>query len=144
MAVTTWNTVPDYDKWGVDTWWSCEDWIMWHQELKKHFGSNRARQIWEYAFKRSGFGSGNYNCAEYNARFRSYQKANDLKTGVILEGTVGDIIDIPTNIIDFASDTVSNTVDFFKGNTIKTILTIALVGAVVVGGAYAYKSFKSQ
>jgi hypothetical protein len=143
MAVTTWNIAPDYDQWGVDTWWSCEEWIMWHQELKKHFGSSRARQIWEYAFKRAGFGAGTDWCAETNSRFRQYIKTNNLKTGALGEGVVGDIIDIPTNIIDFASDTVSSTVDFFKGNTIKTILTVALVGVVVVGGAYAYKSFKS-
>lgn len=143
MAVTTWNIAPDYDEWGVDTWWSCEEWIMWHQELKKHFGSGRARQIWEYAFKRSSFGAGTEWCAETNSRFRTYIKANNLSTGALGEGVIGDIIDIPTNIIDFASDTVSSTVDFFKGNTVKTILTVVLVGAVVVGGAYAYKSFKS-
>ena len=35
MAVTTWNTVPNYDEWGSDTYWSCEDWIQYHKLLKQ-------------------------------------------------------------------------------------------------------------
>jgi hypothetical protein len=144
MAVTTWNIVPDYDEWGYDTWWSCEEWIMWHKELKKHFGENRAREIWEYAFKRASFGAGTDWCAETNGRFRTYLKENNLKTGVVAEGVIGDIIDIPVNIVDFASDAVSGTTDFFSGSTIKKILTITLVVGGIVGVAYVYKAFKKE
>ena len=35
MIVTTWNIVPDYDAWGVDTSWTCDNWVQWHKELKK-------------------------------------------------------------------------------------------------------------
>jgi hypothetical protein len=144
MAVTTWNIAPDYDEWGYDTWWSCEDWVMWHQELKKHFGDDKARKIWEYAFNRSGNLSGNLSCVDFNKRFREYQDANNLKTNVFLEGVMGDVIDIPSNVIDFASDAVSNTADFFSGSTTKRILTITLVVGSVVALAYAYKAFKTQ
>lgn len=144
MAVTTWNVAPDYDEWGYDTWWSCEDWVMWHQELKKHFGESKARKIWEYAFSKSSNLSGNLSCPDFNSRFRQYQEANNLKTGVLLEGVLGDVIDIPSNVIDFASDAVSNTADFFSGNTTKRILTVTLVIGSVVALAYAYKAFKKQ
>lgn len=144
MAVTTWNITPDYDQWGIDTWWSCEEWIMWHQELKKHFGSSRARQIWEYAFNKSGFGSGTEWCAETNTRFRAYIKTNNLSTGGIGAGVLGDVIDIPAKVIDFASDTVSNVSDFFSGGTTKKILTVGLVVGGLVALAYVYQSFKKQ
>lgn len=142
MAVTTWNVAPDYDEWGYDTWWSCEDWIMWHKQLKNHFGDNLARQIWEYAFSKSSNLSGNLSCPDFNSRFRQYQEANNLKTGVLFEGVLGDIIDIPTNIVDFASDTVSSTVSFFSGDTTKRILTASLIIGGLIGVAYAYKAFK--
>jgi hypothetical protein len=50
MAVTTWNTVPDYDEWGRDTYWNADDWITWHKLLKQHFGQDRANIIWNYAY----------------------------------------------------------------------------------------------
>ena len=40
MAVTTWNTAPNYDEWGSDSYWSCADWVQWHKLLKEKFGKD--------------------------------------------------------------------------------------------------------
>jgi hypothetical protein len=40
MSVTTWNNAPDYDQWGNDTQWDCNDWILYHKLLKAKFGQN--------------------------------------------------------------------------------------------------------
>ena len=76
MAVTTWNTAPDYDNWGSDTSWSCNDWILWHQYLKPKFGQAKANFIWNYAFSQSGTLSKNLDCRTFNSTFREYVKAN--------------------------------------------------------------------
>ena len=62
MSVTTWNTAPDYDQWGSDTSWSCNDWILWHKFLKEKFGKSKANFMWDYAFSQSGSLSSNLDC----------------------------------------------------------------------------------
>ena len=141
MAVTTWNTAPDYDEWGNDTWWSCAEWIQWHWQLKKHFGQQTANDIWNYAFAQSGNLSGNLNCRTFNSDFRKYVLANKLdpfaNAGVfapVLQG-VGTSQDVVSSALKGVSSFVSD-------NKIKNVLNIALIVGVVFGGAYLYKIYK--
>jgi hypothetical protein len=141
MAVTTWDTVPDYDQWGYDTWWNCNDWILWHKFLKDKFGQNKANFIWNYAFSQSGNLSGNLDCRTFDSSFRSYVQKNGLNpfanAGVftpVLQG-VGTIQDVTGGVLGGVSS-------FFTSNNVKKIFTVLTIGAVVVGGLYAYKTFK--
>lgn len=139
--VITWNNVPDYDQWGFDSKWSCEQWIEWHRALKTHFGPDRAKLIWDYAFAQSGNLSENLNCRTFNGSFRSYVAANKLdpmaNAGIftpVLNG-LGSAQDIADNIFDSLSSLT-------KSNTLKNIIVIAGFAVVVFGGAYLYKTFK--
>jgi hypothetical protein len=152
MAVINWNTVPDYDEWGVDTWWKCQDWIMWHKSLVQHFNKETAKDLWNYAFAKSGNFSGNLDCRTFNTTFRKYVKDNDLSpfegAGIftpILEGygTASDIVvgglDTVSNVSSGVFGGINSVLggDAFK----KTISIVAIVGGIV-GIAYVYKAFK--
>tara|TARA_R110002020_G_scaffold242113_4_gene455421 strand:+ start:944 stop:1357 length:414 start_codon:yes stop_codon:yes gene_type:complete len=43
-GVITWQSTPDYDEWGYDSFWSCADWITWYKELKNHYPTDQAKQ----------------------------------------------------------------------------------------------------
>jgi len=141
MSVTTWNLAPDYDQWGSDTSWSCNDWILWHQYLKAKFGKTKANFLWDYAFSQSGTLSSNLDCRTFNSKFREYVKANGLNpfanAGIftpVLQGA-GTIQDVTSGVLGGVSS-------FFTSGNIKTLINILSIGAVVVGGLYAYKTFK--
>jgi hypothetical protein len=152
MAVTNWNTAPDYDQWGADTWWNCNDWILWHKLLKEKFGQNKANFLWDYAFSQSGNLSGNLNCRTFDSSFRTYVKNNGLNpfanAGIfapVLKGT-GTIQDVTGSAIDTTGNVASGileTVDSVLGgsNLKKTISVVLIVGGIL-GLAYVYKSFK--
>lgn len=141
MAVTTWDTAPDYDQWGYDTHWSCNDWILWHKFLKDKFGQNKANFIWNYAFSESGNLSSNLNCRTFDSSFRSYVQKNQLNpfanAGIfapVLQGA-GTIQDVTGGILGGVSSV-------FTTSNVKKIFTLLTIGAVVIGGLYAYKTFK--
>lgn len=152
MAVTNWNTAPDYDQWGSDTWWNCNDWILWHKFLKEKFGQSKANFIWDYAFSQSGSLSGNLDCRTLDSSFRSYVKKNGLNpfanAGIftpVLQGA-GTIKDVTGTAIDTTGNVASGilgTVDSILGggNLKKTISIVVIVGGIL-GLAYVYKSFK--
>lgn len=141
MSVTTWDTAPDYDLWGNDTSWSCNDWILWHQLLVDKFGKTKANFMWEYAYSQSGSLSSNLDCRTFNSTFRDYMKDNGLNpyanAGIfspVLQG-VGTIQDVTGGLLSGVST-------FFTSANVKNILNIVAVGAVLFGGLYAYKTLK--
>ena len=141
MSVTSWNTAPDYDQWGKWYFLELYDWILWHQYLKAKFGKTKANFLWDYAFSQSGTLSSNLDCRTFNSNFREYVKANGLNpfanAGIftpVLQGA-GTIQDVTSGVFGGISS-------FFTSGNIKTILNVLSVGAVVVGGLYAYKTFK--
>ena len=152
MAVINWNTVPDYDEWGFDTSWSCIDWITYHKRLAEHFGKPTAKDIWNYAYAKSGNLSSNLDCRTFNTDFRKYVKDNGLSpfqgAGIftpILEGygTASDIVvgglDTVSNVSSGVFGGINSVLggDAFK----KTISIVAIVGGII-GVAYVYKAFK--
>lgn len=141
MGVTTWNTAPDYDQWGIDTSWSCEDWIQWHKELKNHFGQSTANDIWNYAFANSGNLSSNLDCRTFNSSFRIYVEKNKLEP-YANAGVFSPVLKTYGTVTDVFEGALSSVSSFFGGSAFKNVLNIALIGGVVFGGAYLYKSFK--
>jgi len=147
MSVTTWNTAPDYDEWGIDNSWNCADWIQWHKMLVQHFGKETANYIWNYSYAKSGQFSSNLNCRTFDGDFRQYVASNNLnpyanagifKPVLNTYGSAGEVL-------SGALDTITST---FGGNTfsktVKTILGVAVAGAVIYGGFYAYNTFKKK
>ena len=141
MAVTTWNTAPDYDEWGPDTWWGCDDWIQWHKLLKEHFGQQGANDLWNYAFAKSGQGSGNLDCRTFNSVFRKYVKDNNLDP-YANAGILAPVLQGAGTAQDVVSGTLKGVSGFFTENKVKTIFNVALIGVVILGGVYIYKAYK--
>jgi hypothetical protein len=152
MAVTNWNTAPDYDQWGADTWWNCNDWILWHKLLKEKFGQNKANFLWDYAFSQSGNLSGNLNCRTFDSSFRTYVKNNGLNpfanAGIfepVLQGagTIKDVTGTAINTTGNIASGILGTVDsVLGGKNLKKTLSIVIIVGGVLGLAYVYKSFK--
>ena len=153
MAIK-WDSVPDYDLWGIDNWWNCQEWIMWHKTLVEHFGKENANEIWNYAFAKSGTLSGNLDCRSFNDDFRSYVSLNKLspyqnagifKPVLKVYGTGADIVSGGIDTIGSISSGIFDTVkSVFGGTGLKKTITIVLIAGGVIGGAYVYSKFKKQ
>ena len=149
MAVTTWNIAPDYDQWGSDTWWKCDEWIAWHKRLKEHFGSERAKLIFNYAYAQGSDFSGHYDCRTFNGAFRKYAREEGLDTYASvtipiipqilnLTGSGLELVDDTSNVISGIGETIGS---IFGGNgkTLKLIIYGALALSV---GYLGYRGYK--
>jgi len=149
MAVTTWNIAPDYDQWGSDTWWKCDEWIAWHKRLKEHFGSERAKLIFNYAYAQGSEFAGHYDCRTFNSAFRKYAREEGLDTYASvtipiipqilnLTGSGLELVDDTSNVISGIGESVAS---IFGGNgkTLKLIIYGALALSV---GYLGYRGYK--
>lgn len=147
MALITWNSVPDYDEWGIDTFWNCNDWITWHKKLSEHFGVATATEIWNYAFSKSTNLSSNLDCNSFNTDFRNYVKQYGLKpNNTLISETLGTTTDVLSGALGTTSNVASGvfgTVNsIFGGENLKRTINIILIVGGVVGVAYVYRAFK--
>ena len=138
MIVRTWNTVPDNDEWGADTYWDCSHWIQWHKELKNKFGVDRAKYIWEYAYEKGSSFSKHWDCRTFNREFRTYVAKEKLDA---YKSTPLDIILRPIGV---GSDIVGGVTDVVEslGRNTKSILMIGLGLGVVYFGYKTYKGLQ--
>lgn len=147
MPVINWNSAPNYDEWGIDDFWSCNDWILWHQKLAQHFGESTATEIWNYAFAQSTNLSSNLDCGSIDASFISYVKQHNLNPNSNL---LTDVMGTTTEVLSGALDTTSNVASgvfgtvnsVFGGGNFKKTLNIVLIVGGVLGVAYIYRTFK--
>ncbi len=139
--VITWNDVPVYDKWGIDDYWSADNWIEWYNALKKHFGKEQARQIWNYAFSRGTFGAAHTNFSSFSPDFIDFVKRNQLDDNATW---YGQIFKTTTTVVDGIVDTIDNTIGGVKnaGKTLRVIIPVAAVGLAVYWGFRLYKMAK--
>jgi hypothetical protein len=146
MAVTNWNSVPDYDEWGRDSFWSCDDWMRWHGLLKQHFGPEKARYIWNHAYKQGTMFAAHSDCRTFNSDFRAYATKNNLETyaGASFLGPVMNIVGGAMDLIDGIGDAISGVAGGIgkAGNVIKIIVPLALVGTGVYFGVKAYQNLR--
>lgn len=147
MAVTSWNSVPDYDEWGRDSFWSCDDWMRWHGLLKQHFGAEKARYIWNYAYKQGTMFAAHGDCRTFNSNFRAYATKNNLDT-YAGTGILGPVMNVFGGVLDFVDgigDTISGVAGGLgkAGRVIKVILPLALVGTGVYFGVRAYQNLRN-
>ena len=147
MAIITWNTVPDYEEWGIDTFWSCKDWITYHKKLSEHFGEATATEIWNYAFSKSTNLSSNLDCNSFNSDFRKYVKQYGLKpNNDLISETIGTTTDVLSGALGTTSSVASGVFgtvsSFLGGENLKKTINILLIVGGVVGVAYVYKAFK--
>ena len=141
MAQIKWDTVPDYDQWGVDSFWNCEDWITWHKKLTEHFGKETATELWNYAYAKSGSLSSNLDCRTFNSNFRDYVNKNGL-TPYANAGVFAPILSTYGTASDVLSGPLKGVSSIFQGDNVKKIINIILSGSIIYGGVYIYKFVK--
>lgn len=149
MAVTTWNIVPDYDKWGSDTKWNCDDWVSWHKQLKAHFGQERANLIWNYAYAQGTQFSEHWNCRTFNSNFRSYVKTQGLDPyASVTIPLIPQVLDLSGSLLDVTTgvaNTISQVADTIGGGK---FVKLALYSALFLGIGYigfrGYVSIKNK
>lgn len=143
MALINWDSVPDYDEWGIDTQWSCEEWITYHKRLAEHFGKETANDIWNYAYAKSGALSSNLDCRTFNSTFRAYVNKNGLSpySGA---GIFTPVLSTYGTASDVLGGALSGVSSVFSGNNFKIILNVALIGGGILGAVYVYNSVKSK
>jgi len=145
-VITTWDIAPDYDAWGSDTWWGCTEWMQWHGQLKKKFGAEKAKMIWDYAFAKSGNFSGNLDCRTTNKVFREYVRKEGLNpyqnAGVF--APILNIVGGGLELGESAGDVVGGAAEGVSsiGKYIKYGLGVAVLGVAVLYGIKAYKLLK--
>ena len=139
MAVTTWNTVPNYDEWGSDCVWSCADWIQYHKLLKEKFGQEKANGIWEYAYSQGTAFAAHYNCRTTDSAFRMYVA----KEGLNPYASAG-ILSPALKVLGGSLDILSGAGDFLSslGRNFKYIGYAAIAGTVIYIGFKVYKITK--
>lgn len=148
MAVTTWNTVPNYDEWGSDTYWSCEDWVQWHKLLKEHFGSERAKYIWEFAYGQGTQGASHWDCRTNNSAFRRYASSEGLDmyssaglASIILK-PIGAGVDVVSNVSDAISSLSEDIAGFFGSKNLSPI-KVLLWGTTLIALTFVgYKTYQ--
>ena len=47
------TSTPNYDNWGIDTYWSCYDWVTWYYALKSAYGKEKAKSTFLQALYKS-------------------------------------------------------------------------------------------
>ena len=147
--VTTWNIVPDYDEWGWDDWWNCDDWVTWHKQLKAHFGEERARLIWNYAYAQGTQGAGHLSCRTFDSGFRAYARENNLDTyASITIPLLPEVLNLSGSLFDLVngvSETVSEVAGVFGNNkVIRVAVYTLLFGGIAYLGYRGYQSIKKN
>ncbi len=146
--VITYQSEPDYDEWGKDTYWKTSDWIYWLSLLEQQYGKTQAAQIFYQAWTKpsffDAFGDVRGDWLSFDTGFRASMRNYTLPNGVnllsVLEGGswgsglfggVSDVINVGVGGgLSDASSAVSNTT-----KTLKWLLPVLLV-LLLVGVAY--------
>lgn len=149
MAVTTWNIAPDYDEWGRDNYWSCDEWIAWHKRLKEHFGDERAKLIWNYAYAQGTLGASHTDCRTTNSAFRKYAREQGLDTyASVTIPIIPQILNITGSGVELLDDTsnviggIGESVASIFGGSGKTFKTIIYGGLALSVGYLMYRGYK--
>lgn len=129
------DSTPDYDSWGPDDYWSCEDWITWHKALKAKYGKAEADSKWLAAWNAQDSFEHNYNWCKYAAAFNTYVSTEKLAASHLL----ADIFSGVTKIGENAVDTATSTSKILK-YLIPTVIVIIVIGAIIYFGK-RYKVF---
>jgi hypothetical protein len=136
--VITENSIPNLDNWGWDDFWTCSDWIAWHQIMKSKKGKEYADSNFLKWWNEQGLGSHALDCRSFNSTFRDYlRKENILEN---LYGGVGIVAQPIGYTTDIASDLAQGVSTTAK--VLKYVLPVASIIAIGIGGYWLYSKIK--
>jgi hypothetical protein len=119
---------PDYDGWGPDTYWRCNEWIQWHQALKNAYGLTEANTKFITAYHKAGFGAASYDCRTFNQEFRTYARQNGF-FDALFEGIgslmqpVGSVLETGGNVLG----TVQSVTEVIRKLTPLLVITAVII-----------------
>lgn len=122
-----WDSIPEYDGWGFDKYWSCADWMIWFDKLSGHYATEEARLIWKSAWNEQDIWESNYNWCKYEPSFNKFLDDNKLGESHLLADAIITTTDTAGGLLDGLG---------FVGRNLKWILPSALI---IVGVSYAFK-----
>jgi hypothetical protein len=68
--------------------WGCSEWMRWHQELEKVYGSRIANDFWMKHWREQGVWDKDYNWCKYSASFDAYFKSKGIELGHLLSDII--------------------------------------------------------
>ena len=137
--------VPDFDGWGLDSYWDSNDWMVWHIALIEEYGEPVANDMWVDSWNSvSGFdaiGDVRYDWIAFDASFREHLKNHKTST----DRTMLDAVQNPLgSLMGGATDGVSTVGQTIEGlsagltNTAKTLSWALPMVAIVAGIVLVY------
>ena len=96
--IITYNSIPDYDDFGFDTYWTCEQWRQWYDALEYKYGPEYARNYWSLAWEEQDTFEHNYNWCKYDGAFSNYMLTKGIDLGHIVSKVYTDAGEIITNL----------------------------------------------
>ena len=132
-ADITYQSEPDYDSFGIDDYWTCNDWMIWHTRLKAEYGLTTANEMWITAWDKQDSWESNYNWCKYNCDFYAFTKKNGIDVSHLLSRTICGVV----NITDDVADGISG-----GAKVVKVAIPIAVIGVAIFYGFKAYKLLK--
>lgn len=141
-------TLPDYDEFGPDTYWTVSEWIEWHKKLVAQYGQPDANRRFLDAYHKAPFAAVSYDWRSYDTQFRDYAKANRFYDG-LFRG-LGGLVARFTSLFGSTAEATTGAVDNIGGAVrdtsaaLKTVLPLLIVAAALVLIFAFYKQFKTS
>ncbi len=141
LSALTDSDISDFEDLDIDELGKLTEQIKWIQSEPSKRYKNKIDNYVLKPYSKSGNLSSNLDCRTFNSAFRNYARDNGLDT-YANAGIFTPIFEGYGAIADASSGLLGGVGSFFNPKTIKTILTIVVVGAVGFGGLYAYRTLK--
>lgn len=138
MPTITADSQPDYDSFGIDSYWSCNEWIQWHIALKAKNAAT-ANEIWQTAWDKQDSFEHDYNWCKYSGVFNKYVRENNLDATWWLPNILNSAADSAENLAN--SVTSSTQAAENVGKVLKYLLPTVVILASIGVLVYAAKQF---
>lgn len=154
--IITAESIPDLDDWGWDDYWTIQEWMKWHKEMKKKDGIDKANiRFLKWWHKQTSLSSP-IDAITFDSEFRAYAKKNKFYKGLFDPSIVGKLVkvlsagvgatDTATDIVEGATAGVSEVAKGLPaiGKIVKTGVPILIITAIFGVGWWAYNTYISK
>lgn len=121
-----------------DNDWSCNDWMVYHQQLVKEHGRDRANELWDREWQKQGGLDYSVNWCKYNGQWVNYFQSQGLDKRSIFSMVftgAGNVLDNTIGTAEGVTKSAKNT-----ANVLKWALPAAIL--IVGGGVIWYLAQK--
>lgn len=109
------DSKPIYNGWGWDNYWTCNQWILWHEELEKEYGLQEANTIWRNHWfvpeNDSWFPTDQSDLCATNRTFVKYFKSKGIDVSGPIADTLIDLRDTKDTFWDKFRDSIDKIFD---------------------------------